>query len=567
MRADWNILSPPPSDALNWLTETPLHECLAALAWHLGLQTPQQLDDFLHPRPGVIHEPWLMHHMQRAVQRLTKARNEKENILVYGDYDADGAIAVTCVYDFLQKHGFSNHIEYYVPDRQNEGNGLTAQGINFAVSKHINLIIAVDCGSNAADIIEGARSKGIEFIICDHHEVREVLPDNAILLNPKQVTCSYPNQELCAAGVGIKLIQALEETWELPPGTYQYYLDIVAIAIAADTVPLKGENRALLYWGLQKINKNPSVGLAALIQACDIKDRIGTQQLIFQIAPKINAAGRMSTAKEAIQLLLSESKTEAARLSNLLIEQNENRKTADAQVTSEAIQMLTQQPDFPHVQAILVFHPHWHPGVIGIVATRLAEKYKKPCVVVTGEGPLLTASARSIHGVNIYQALDHCKALLQAYGGHFAAAGFTILKNKLDAFGAEFQNYIQQCGSRPTAINKPLLAGSLKLAEIDKSFIQQIRQFEPFGPGNEKPLFIARNVRITNGCKIIKDTHIQFCFAQDGIQLTGFGQHMSGRFNELKSEEEIDIIFSFQITHKWGKMHWHLQIVDFYKHN
>jgi single-stranded-DNA-specific exonuclease len=565
MPADWNIISPPPFEARHWLTETPLHDCLAALAWHQGLQTPSLLDDFLHPRPGIIHEPWLMHNMHTAVQRIVAARKTKESVLIYGDYDADGAIAVACMYHFLQQNGFSNQIEYYVPDRQNEGNGITEQGISFASNKRFNLIIALDCGSNAADVIEIAREKGIAFIICDHHEVRTTLPDNAILLNPKQTACNYPNQELSAAGVGIKLIQALEETWELPSGSYKYYLDLVAIALVADTVPLKDENRSLVYWGLQKINKNPSIGLAALIHACDIKDRIGTQQIIFQIAPKINAAGRMSNAKEAIDLLLSESKVEASNLSSRLIEQNEYRKSADTLVTTQAIQMLSQQQDLSNAQSIVVFHPFWHPGVIGIVATRLAEKHKKPCVVITGEGPLLTGSARSIHGVNIYQALDHCKELLQAFGGHFAAAGFTISIENLDAFRTEFTTYMHQHGNRTSLPNTTLLAGELKLGEIDKSLIQQIRQFEPFGPNNEKPLFIARKVRTTNGCKVIKESHIQFCFTQDNCQITGFGQHMSDRFHELTSQEEIDIIYSIQITHKWGRMHWYLQIVDFYK--
>jgi single-stranded-DNA-specific exonuclease len=563
MQARWTITPTPPASAINWLQQTLLHPALGNYAWQLGLRTPEAVDDYIHPRLDAFHNPWLMKDMHVAVDRIEQAIQSNEKILVYGDYDADGVMAVSCMHAYLSQFITSTHIRYYIPDRQSEGYGITEKGIEFARALDIKLLLVLDCGTNAADRIDQALRMGIETIVCDHHEPRQKLPPAVAILNPKQPDCRYPNKDLCAAGVVQKLICALEEKRTGSPADPLQYLDFVAIATAADIVQLRGENRNMLYWGLQQLNRRNIVGLSALMNLAGLTEKINLQQIIFQLAPKINAAGRMADAKMAIELLLTKDPSIAQTLAQELILQNEKRKLEDAKVSQEAIDQIQLDEGFHHKHTILVYRPDWHVGVIGIVATRLAEKYRKPSIVLTSMGSQLIGSARSVHGHCICDALESCRPFLVSFGGHQAAAGLSLDSTRLAEFSQHFESFFAQSLQTPVLQRMITIVGEVKLRDITSEFCYQLKQFEPFGPGCERPVFLATQVQVGSQTCLLKNQQIRFELEQSGHRILAYGKGMSHQLTELQPLPKIDIVFTVHEHLKMGKKQRQIQVLDF----
>jgi single-stranded-DNA-specific exonuclease len=420
-----------------------IHPILCNLLVQRGIDTFEKAKQFFRPQLTDLHDPYLMKDMQKAVDRIAKAIASNEKILVYGDYDVDGTTSVATLFQFLREQ--TQNIDFYIPHRFKEGYGISTAGIEFAIQNQFDIVISVDCGIKSTELINYAKSKGIDFIICDHHLPDPILPDAVAILNPKQIDCTYPNKELCGCGVVFKLISALSTHFNLPAESYLQYLDLVATAIAADIVPIVDENRVLAYYGLQKANDNPSNGIKALLELSKQVAPIRISNLIYAVSPRINAAGRMDDAKKAVQLFLEKDYTQAVAQASLLHQDNLERREADSTITEEALMQIEEDAEFANKRSSVVYQPHWHKGVVGIVASRLIEKYYKPTIVLTRSSEnVLAGSARSVQGFNLYEALHACREHLIGYGGHFAAAGMTLAEDNFEAFKNAFEIAVQE---------------------------------------------------------------------------------------------------------------------------
>ncbi|MCC6288819.1 MAG: single-stranded-DNA-specific exonuclease RecJ, partial [Chitinophagaceae bacterium] len=417
-----------------------IHPALCDILAQRNIANYEEAKSYFRPQLSSLHNPFLMKDMNKAVNRLLAAFKSNEKILVFGDYDVDGTTAVAIMYQFLQKLYKADNIQFYIPHRYREGYGVSKQGIDFAKQQGITLIISLDCGIKPADLIRYAASIDIDFIVCDHHMPDAELPPAVAILNPKQKDCSYPYKELCGCGVGFKLITALALHFQLPNEEYYCYLDLVTTAIAADIVPITGENRILAFHGIKKVNENPSVGIKALIELSGFKKAMmHITNLVFVIAPRVNAAGRMDDAKKAVQLFIEKDYKKALVFAEELHNDNDNRKEADSSITEQALEIIQSSDILLKRKSTVVYQPHWHKGVVGIVASRLIEKYYRPTIVLTQSGELVAGSARSVPGFNLYEAIHECREHLLGYGGHFAAAGMTLLPENVEAFSLKFE--------------------------------------------------------------------------------------------------------------------------------
>jgi single-stranded-DNA-specific exonuclease len=503
-----------------------------------------------------------MKDMQKAVDRIDAARKNHERVMIYGDYDVDGTTAVGCMHRFLAHVFPADQLDFYIPHRYREGYGVSKQGIDYAASEGFTLMIALDCGIKSVELIGYAKSIGIDFIVCDHHLPGSTLPPAVAILNPKQSDCHYPYKELCGCGVGLKLIMALTQHWTLPKSHYLELLDLAATAVAADIVPITGENRVIAYFGLEKANTNPSLALKVIMDVSGVSGKILIQHLVFMVAPRVNAAGRMDDARKVIELFTASDELTAKAIALQLQADNTERKEADQSITQEALDLIRHtEPDQPR-RSTVVYQPHWHKGVVGIVASRLIEHYYRPTIVLTKSGDLVAGSARSIPGFNIHDGLEQCSDLLLGFGGHYFAAGMTLRPENLEAFCNRFESIAQEELTSDMLIPELTIDGELELGDISNSYFNIINQMEPFGPENPKPVFCIRNL-INLGCKIVKEDHVRFELGKAGFRINGIGFNMAELFKTLNEPKELDIICTLDENNYRGNTSIQLRVIDF----
>lgn len=544
--------------------EVGVHPALGHLLAQRGFTTPHEAKRFFRPQLADLHDPFLMNDMQEAVDRLNEAMIRKERIMVYGDYDVDGCTAVALVYKFLRD--YYPNVDFYIPDRYDEGYGVSKKGVEFAAETGVGLIIVLDCGIKAVEEIAYAKELGIDFIICDHHVPDAELPCAVAILNPKREDNRYPYTDLSGCGVGFKFMQAFAQSNGIEFNQLHQLLDLCVISIASDIVPIMGENRILAYHGLRILNSKPSVGLKAVCEVCGVGDReVTMNDIIFKIGPRLNASGRMQNGKEAVQLLVERNYPEALELANLIDQYNDARKDLDKQMTEEAIEMAKATPGIDDHRSVVIYNEAWHKGVIGIVASRLTELYYRPAVVLTRSEGIATGSARSVSGFDVYSAVQHCADLLENFGGHTYAAGLSLKVEHVEEFKQRFEAYVAEHildeQTQPTLD----IDAQLDFSDINMKFYQDLKKFSPFGPGNPKPIFFTPRVYDYGTSKVVGrgQEHIKLELVDNKsnniMNGIAFGQSSQARY--IKTKRAFDICYSVEEnTHKRGEVQ--LQIED-----
>ncbi len=560
MEKRWNIQKTDTAISQSLQASLRIHPVICSILVSRGIHDYAQAKSFFRPSLDELHDPWLMKDMQLAVERITAAMQQGEKILVFGDYDVDGTTSVASMYQFLREQ-YAN-VDFYIPHRYKEGYGVSKLGIDFAKENGFSLIISLDCGIKSVDLITYAKTLGIDFVVCDHHLPDATLPPAVAILNPKQADCAYPYKELCGCGVGFKLMQALAHTWQLPEETYLRYLDLVATAIAADIVPITGENRILAFYGLKKVNENPSIGIRALMELAAVQKEMLLTNLVFVIAPRVNAAGRMDDAKKAVQLFIEQDYTQALNYAKMLHSDNTDRKEADASITTEALELIAAEPDGDKRYSTLVYKETWHKGVVGIVASRLIETYYRPTIVLTRSGDIVAGSARSVPGFNLYEAIHACREHLLGYGGHFAAAGMTLSPEQVIAFKEKFESVVQATILPEQLIPEIIIDAEIRFQDITPALYNIITQMEPFGPENMRPVFVARKVMDTGFSKIVKEQHIRFVVKQGKISFTGIGFNLAHRFPIMQENETFDLVFTLDLNEWNNEKQLQLKVID-----
>lgn len=523
-----------------------------------GITSVADAKQFFRPRLSNLHNPFLMNDMDIAVKRLNKALGRKERILVYGDYDVDGTTAVALVYKFLQQ--YSSNIDYYIPDRKEDGYGISKRGVDYAHTTGVKLIIVLDCGIKAIDEIAYAKSLGIDFIVCDHHVPDSELPEAVAILNPKRVDNTYPYPHLSGCGVGFKFMQAFAMDNNIPAEQLYSLLDLVAVSIASDLVPIMDENRILAFHGLKQINHSPSTGLKAIIQVCGLRDKeISINDIIFKIGPRINASGRIRQGKVAVDLLIENNLRAALAMSEQINEFNETRKDLDKSMTEEAGRIVESLDDFDEKRAIVIFNKDWHRGVIGIVASRLTEVYHRPAVVITCTGDLATGSARSVTGFDVYKAIENCRDLLDNFGGHTYAVGFSLKVENIDEFSRRFEDFVAENILHEQTEPIIEIESELDFKDITRKFFLDLKRFAPHGPDNPKPVFCTYNVYDYGTSKVVgrRQEHIKLELVDknSNVVINGiaFGQSEQARY--IKSKQSFDICYTLEDnTYKHGEV-------------
>uniref|UniRef100_A0AB33IU64 Single-stranded-DNA-specific exonuclease RecJ n=4 Tax=unclassified Prevotella TaxID=2638335 RepID=A0AB33IU64_9BACT len=552
MHFKWNYKSPTPDEiqaAKDLGGKLNMSPVLAQLLIRRGITTESAAKRFFRPQLADLINPFIMKDMDVAVDRLNDAMGHKERILVYGDYDVDGCTAVALVYKFLQQ--FYSNIDYYIPDRYDEGYGVSKKGIDYAKETGVKLIIILDCGIKAIEEIAYAKSLGIDFIICDHHVPDETMPDAVAILNPKRPDDNYPFKELCGCCVGFKFMQGWAKNNGLPFSMLIPLLDFCAVAIAADIVPVVEENRILAYHGLKQLNQNPSIGLKAIIDICGLSGRdISMSDIIFKIGPRINASGRMESGKESVDLLVEKNYAIALEKSKHIDEYNEQRKDIDKQMTEEAYQIVAKLESQKHHSSIVLYDENWKKGVIGIVASRLTEIYYRPTVVLTRDGDLATGSARSVAGFDVYAAIKYCRDLLTNFGGHTYAAGLTLRWDDIPEFRRRFQQFVEE-HIEPEQTEAILdIDAKIDFKDITRHLHTDLKKFSPFGPGNQKPLFCTCGVYDYGTSKVVgrEQEHIKLELvdskSSNVVNGIAFGQSASSRY--IKSKRSFDIAYTIE---------------------
>lgn len=557
MNFQWNYQPPTPdalAEAEQLSGELGISPVLCRLLGERGIHTAEDARHFFRPSLTMLHDPFLMDGMKEAVDRINTALGRKERILVYGDYDVDGTSAVTLVYKFLGN--YTSNIDYYIPNRDEEGYGITEAGLQYAAETGVGLVIVLDCGIKAVREIAQAKEMGIDFIVCDHHMQDNELPPALAILNPKLEGSHYPFPHLSGCGVGFKLMQAFAKNNGIEFSSLIPYLDLVALSIASDIVPIMGENRILAYQGLRQINHTPSVGLRAIIQVCGLKDKeLTINDLIFKIGPRINASGRIQTGKVAVDLLTESDYRKALALARQIDEFNETRKDLDKAMTEEANKIVDTLVDLEGQHSIVLYNEEWHRGVIGIVASRLTEIFYRPSVVLTKTNGLATGSARSVSDFDVYKAIDSCRDLLENFGGHPYAAGLSMPVENVPEFKRRFEEYVAENIIPEQMTASVQIDAELPFRHIGMKFFNDLRRFEPFGPDNPKPIFCTRHVYDYGTSKVVgrRQEHIKLEMVDnDSLRVMNgiaFGQSDKVRF--IKSKHPFDICFTLEEnTHK-----------------
>ncbi len=564
MQKRWKILSTPEEEINQLQQSLKISPVICKILVQRNIKEFDTAKSYFRPQLEQLHDPWLMKDMHKATGRIFDAISKKEKILVFGDYDVDGTTAVACMYQFLQKIYTPLLVDFYIPHRYREGYGVSKMGIDFAKEKGFALIISLDCGIKSVELIQYAKDLGIDFIVCDHHLPEKELPPAAAILNPKQNDCAYPYKELCGCGVGFKLITALAQQLHLPEEDYYRYLDLVATAIAADIVPLTGENRILAFYGMKRVNENPCNGIKALIELGGLKKSImHITNLVFVIAPRVNAAGRMDDARKAVLMFIEKDYQKAFEYAEMLHSDNTDRKEADSSITEEALAIIEGDSILINRRSTVLFQPHWHKGVVGIVASRLIEKYYRPTVVLTKSGELVAGSARSVSGFNLYEAIYACREHLLGYGGHFAAAGMTLLPEQVEPFSQKFEAVIAATIPDHLLVPEIAIDAAVNFADLNQTLYNIILQMEPFGPENMRPVFIAQGVTDNGWSKIVKEEHIKFSLQQNNIVFSGIGFGMAEKFHLLQSKNPLDVVFTLDENEWNGNKTLQLRVIDF----
>lgn len=489
---------------------------IATILVQREIDTFEKAKQFFRPNLTDLHDPFLMKDMDVAYSRIKTALQNQEKMMVYGDYDVDGTTAVSIVYSYFKT--LNQNIEYYIPDRYKEGYGISRIGIDFAAENNISLIIALDCGIRSNELVDYANSKGIDFIICDHHLPGETLPKAKAILNPKRFDCTYPYKELSGAGIGFKLIQAYSKKEGFSEEKILEYIDLVAVSIASDLVDMRGENRILAYFGLKKLNENPSIGLQALLDGAAAKSKYSIQDIIFGIGPKINAAGRIADAKSAVKVLIEQDYSTARQLSRILNDRNDERKELDTDITKDAINIVENTPGLLDRKSIVLRGEDWHKGVIGIVASRMVEQFYKPTIVFSLNDGMYTGSARSVKNFDIHEAIQTCSQYVDQFGGHKYAAGLSVKLENFEAFAEAFEKVVAKTITESSLVPEVEFDLELELHEINDKMMSLIAQMAPFGPGNTVPIFKTNNVKAQNTARVLKDKHLK-------LQLSGNTRH------------------------------------------
>ena len=546
--------------------ELEMSPVLCSLLVKRGITSVAEARNFFRPKLSHLHNPFLMNDMDVAVRRLNKALGKKERILVYGDYDVDGTTAVALVYKFLQQ--FSSNIDYYIPDRNEDGYGISKRGVDYAHSTGVSLIIVLDCGIKAVEEIAYAKSLGIDFIVCDHHVPDEQLPCAVAILNPKLAGSTYPYPHLSGCGVGFKFMQAFAMDNGIPADQLYPLLDLVAVSIASDLVPIMGENRILAFHGIKQLNHSPSIGLKAIINVCGLNEKeININDIIFKIGPRINASGRVQQGKVAVDLLIENNLKAALAMSHQINEMNEARKELDKSMTEEANTIVEGLESFDERRAIVIFNPDWHRGVIGIVASRLTEVYHRPAVVITCTGDMATGSARSVTGFDVYKAMESCRDLLDNFGGHTYAAGFSLKVENIEAFAKRFEEFVTD-NILPEQTEPVIeIDAELEFQQVTRRFFNDLKRFAPHGPENPKPVFCTRNVCDYGTSKVVgrKQEHIKLELVDNRSNtiLNGiaFGQSRQAKY--IKSKQSFDICYTLEDnTYKHGEVQLQIESIN-----
>lgn len=544
--------------------EVNIHPALGRLLLKRGIKTATEARRFFRPQLSDLHDPFLMNDMQVAVDRLNQALGRKEHIMVYGDYDVDGCTAVALVYKFLSQ--FYSNIDFYIPDRYEEGYGISRKGIDFAAEMGVKLIIVLDCGIKAVEEVAYAREKGIDFIICDHHVPDDELPPAVAILNPKRHDNRYPYTHLSGCGVGFKFMQAFATSNGIEFNKLSSLLDLCAVSIASDIVPIMGENRILACQGLRCLNTNPSIGLRAIVEVCGLSEReLSMSDIIFKIGPRINASGRMQNGKEAVELLVEKDYQAALEKAGCINLYNEARKDLDKQMTDEAFKQVEQLPGLDDRRSVVIYNESWHKGVIGIVASRLTEQYYRPAVVLTRSDGVATGSARSVSGFDVYKAVQSCSDLLENFGGHTYAAGLSMKVRNVPEFAERFEAYVQEHIMDTQTEATLAIDAYLDFKDVTFKFYQQLKRFAPFGPQNERPVFCTRRVYDYGTSKVVGrgQEHIKLELVDNKsnnvMNGIAFGQSSQARY--IKTKRAFDICYAVEEnTHKRGEVQ--LQIED-----
>jgi len=500
-------------DVLKLSTELNIDPVLSTLLLQRGIHNFEEAKTFFRPETHQLHDPFLMRDMEKAILRIEAAFAAGEKIMVYGDYDVDGTTSVAVVYSFLKK--YYPNLDYYIPDRYSEGYGISTQGIDFAAEHGFSLIIALDCGIKSVDKIAYANTLGIDFIICDHHTPGAEIPDAVAVLDPKRADCEYPFKELSGCGIGFKLIQAYAQKNDIAFEELHTYFELVAISIACDIVHINGENRVLAYFGLQQLNTNPCIGVKTLMLAAGRTENYTISDIVFMIGPRINAAGRIDDAKHAVELLIACDEEVAAAKGSMINDRNIERKEHDLNITDEALSMIAADSVMVGRKSTVVFNEHWHKGVIGIVASRLTEKYYRPTIVLTRSNGHVAGSARSVLGFDLYEALCDCSDLLIQFGGHKYAAGLTMAPENVEAFSQRFEEVVNASITDEMLIQQISIDAELNFKQIDAKFFRILNQFAPFGPENMSPVFVTKNVYVSGNASLVGANHIKMTVVQE----------------------------------------------------
>ena len=561
MQFKWNYepLTPDRQQAAKELAEKiGMSPVMAGLLIQRGIKTESAAKRFFRPMLNELIDPFLMNDMDVAVDRLNDAMGRKERIMVYGDYDVDGCTAVALVYKFLQQ--FYSNIDYYIPNREEEGYGVSKKGIDYAAETGVKLIIVLDCGIKAVEEIAYAKEQGIDFIICDHHVPDEVMPPAVAILNPKREDSTYPFKHLCGCGVGFKFMQAFAKNNGIPFSRLIPLLDFCAVSIAADLVPVEGENRTLAFHGLKQLNQSPSTGLKAIIEICGLTNReLTMSDIVFKIGPRINASGRMMNGREAVDLLVERDLQRGLTMATRINEYNEQRKDVDKQMTVEANEIVERLESQQHQQSIVLYDEGWKKGVVGIVASRLTELYFRPTVVLTVIDGMASGSARSVAGFDVYDAVKSCRDLLENFGGHTYAVGLTMRQENIPEFRRRFQEYVSH-HILPEQTQQTLdIDMELDFQQINKRLLNELKRLAPHGPGNSKPLFITRNVFDYGTSKVVgrhqEHIKLELVDSKSAVVMNGiaFGQSAAARY--IKSKRSFDIVYTIEEnTYKRGEV-------------
>ncbi|OQY15437.1 MAG: single-stranded-DNA-specific exonuclease RecJ [Desulfobacterium sp. 4572_20] len=567
MNKNWVIKSSGNEEAITSLTkDLGIERSLAQLLVQRNITTYKEAKDFFRPDLSNLHDPFLMKNMDVAIQRILGAIQAGEKVLIYGDYDVDGTTAVALVYSYFKDHFKGS--DYYIPDRYDEGYGISLKGIDYAVEHGFTLIIALDCGIKAVDKVDYANEKGVEFIICDHHNPGEKIPNAVAVLDPKQEGCPYPYKELSGCGVGLKLVQAYGIKTGLDPNKIYDYLDLVVVSIASDIVPITGENRVMAHFGLKKLNNNPSIGMKAIKEVAGIeKKSLDIEDIIYKIGPRINAAGRMESGKKSVDLLVCEKVENAKAISQTINNFNLDRRNIDTEITRQAIEMIQGDVSLKEKNSTVLYNPEWHKGVIGIVASRLLDHFYRPTVVLTRSNGMVTGSARSVNGFDLYKAIESCSDLLVNFGGHKYAAGLTMKVKNLQCFRERFEQVVTDNIDPDQLIPVVEIDTELQLTEITHKFFRILKQFQPFGPENTSPVFLSENV-VDNGYGRTvgaNGEHLKLTLIQEENPFKVFpaiGFHRGSDFAKVNKGVPFDICYQLMENDFRGRVDLQIHLLD-----